>query len=85
MCPPPGYNYPPNKVFHLQKAFYGLKQAPHAQFSKFHNTIGQLGFSSNAHDYALFIRKTDRGTILLLLYVDDMIIMGDDTVGIIEL
>ncbi|GKV11674.1 hypothetical protein SLEP1_g22912 [Rubroshorea leprosula] len=30
------------------------------------------------HDTALFIRKTDHGMAILLLYVDDMIIIGDD-------
>ena len=64
---------------------YGLKQAPHAWFAKFSSTIRDFGFSSSAHDSALFIRKTKRGTILLLLYVDDMIITGDDTVGISSL
>ena len=85
MRPPLGYNYPPNKVCCLRKALYGLKQAPRAWFSKFHSTISQLGFSSSAHDSVLFILKTDHGIVLLLLYVDDMIITGDDTVGIIEL
>jgi hypothetical protein len=33
----------------------------------------------------LFIRRTDRGIILLLLYIDDMIIAGDDSIGILEL
>ena len=30
------------------------------------------------YDSTLFLRRTDKGTILLLLYVDDMIITGDD-------
>lgn len=47
--------------------------------------IRDFGFSSSAHDSALFIRKTQYGTILLLLYVDDMIITRDDTVGISSL
>ncbi|XP_028096927.1 uncharacterized protein LOC114296794 [Camellia sinensis] len=38
-----------------------------------------LFHQTNAHDSALFIRKTKRGTILLLLYVDDIIITGDNT------
>ena len=37
------------------------------------------------YDYALFLRRTDKDTILLLLYVDDMIITGDDFSGIQEL
>ena len=85
MQPPPGYTCPPNKVCLLRKALYGLKQAPRAWFEKFSSTVSQLGFSSSPHDSALFIRKTTAGTVLLLLYVDEMIITGDDTSGIANL
>jgi hypothetical protein len=36
-------------------------------------------FSSNVHDPALFIHVSPHAKTLLLLYVDDMIIVRDDT------
>ena len=44
----------------------------------------QFGFSSSPYDTALFIRRSDKGMILLLLYVDDMIITGDNHFGIFD-
>ena len=37
------------------------------------------------YDSALFLRRIDKGTILLLLHVDDMIITSDDLSGVQEL
>ena len=85
MQPPPGLFVDSNKVCHIRRAFYGLKQAPRAWFAKFSSTISRLGYMASHYDSALFLRRTDKGTILLLLYVDDMIITGDDLSGIQEL
>uniref|UniRef100_A0A2N9HLK9 Uncharacterized protein n=1 Tax=Fagus sylvatica TaxID=28930 RepID=A0A2N9HLK9_FAGSY len=85
MQPPPGLSHPLEKVCRLRRALYGLKQAPRAWFAKFSSTVSQLGFSISSYDSALFLRRTGKDTILLLLYVDDMIITGDDLNGIQEL
>jgi hypothetical protein len=85
MQPPLGYDHPPHKVCRLRRALYGLKQAPRAWFAKFSSTIAQIGFVSSPYDSALFIRRSDAGLILLLLYVNDMIITKDDIVGICNL
>lgn len=85
MKPPPRYRHPPDKVCRLRRALYGLKQAPRAWFAKFSSTVHRFGFCSCPYDNALFIRHTDKGYVLLLLYVDDMIITGDDIQGIQDL
>ena len=74
--PPPGLFVDSNKVCHLQRALYGLKQTPQAWFAKFSSTISCLGYMASHYDSALFLRCTDKGTILLLLHVDDMIKIG---------
>nr|XP_019708776.1 uncharacterized protein LOC109506326 [Elaeis guineensis] len=85
MTPPPGVSHQPNEVCHLRRALYGLKQASRAWFSKFGSTISSFGFAQSSYDPPLFIRKTDKGIILLLLYVDDIVITGDDSEGILKL
>ena len=85
MQPPPGLFVDSNKVCHLRRAFYGLKQAPRAWFAKFSSTISRLGYMASYYNSALFLRCTDKGTILLLLYVDNMIITSNDLNGIQEL
>ena len=82
MQAPPSYLDCSDKVCLLRRALYGLKQAPRAWFAKFSSIVHQFGFSSSSHDTTLFIRRSDKGMILLLLYVDDMIITRDDHSGI---
>ena len=82
MQPPPSLFVESNKVCYFQRALYGLKQAPRAWFAKFSSTISRLGYMASHYDFALFLRHTDKIIILLLLYVDDMIIIGDDLSGI---
>ena len=85
MQPPPCLSVDSNKVCHLRRALYGLKQAPQAWFAKFSSTISRLGYMASHYDSALFLRRNNKGTILLLMYVDDMIITCDDLSGIQEL
>ena len=85
---PPGYSHPPgfpHIVFQLRWALYGLKQAPRVWFAKFSSTISQHGFLGSSFDIALFLRRSGHDITILLLYVDDMIITGDDMQGILDL
>ena len=71
MVPPLSVSHDSRYVCKLKKALYGLKQAPWLE-----------KFVSGSHDSALFIKCTDVGHIILSLYVDDMIIIGDDFDGV---
>ncbi|KAK1686718.1 hypothetical protein QYE76_047566 [Lolium multiflorum] len=53
-------------------------RAPRAWFERFASVVTAAGFSPSLHDPALFVHTSPRGRTLLLLYVDDMIITGDD-------
>jgi len=78
MVPPPGFAAPSGMFCRLRRALYGLKQAPRAWFERFSSAVTAAGFRTSQHDPALFIHTSSRGRTLLLLYVDDMIITGDD-------
>lgn len=52
---------------------------------KFSNVVSHFGFNSCARDFVLFIQKTGEGTILLLLYMDEMLIMSNDLDVILKL
>jgi len=79
MQPPPGYSVPEGMVCRLRRSLYGLKQAPRAWFQRFASVVTAAVFSASTHDPALFVHTSSRGRTLLLLYVDDMIITGDDS------
>ncbi|CAM8924230.1 unnamed protein product [Rhodiola kirilowii] len=78
MRPPPGYSIPDSMVLRLRRSLHGLKQAPQAWFERFSYVVTVAGFTASDHDQALFIHTSTRGRTLLLLYVDDMLITGDD-------
>jgi hypothetical protein len=77
---PPGYIDPrfPNHVCQLKKALYGLKQAPRAWFQRFSSFLLQLGFYCSRADTSLFVFHKHSDMIYLLLYVDDIIITGNN-------
>lgn len=60
----------------LQKSLYGLRQAPRAWYDKFSNFLLEVGFFCSSTDPSLFILHQGQETILLLLYVDDIILTG---------
>lgn len=68
----------PNFVCKLNKALYGLRQAPRAWFSTFSSFLLTQGFHASKADSSLFISTTDQGITLILVNVDDIIITGSN-------
>lgn len=69
----------------LLKSLYGLKQAPRAWFECFTSHLLSLGFVTSFADTSLFIRKAGASITYLLLYVDDIIVTGNDPSYITDL
>ncbi|CAA0831452.1 cysteine-rich RLK (RECEPTOR-like protein kinase) 8 [Striga hermonthica] len=68
----------PGYVCKLKKALYGLKQAPRAWYGKIAEFLIQCGYSVAPADSNLFVKKRERKLAIVLVYVDDIIITGDD-------
>ncbi|KAJ9511243.1 hypothetical protein QJQ45_017167 [Haematococcus lacustris] len=64
----------PNTVCRLQKALYGLRQAPRAWHAKLKQELEGMGFCASESDPALFMLSRPAGTVYLLVYVDDCLL-----------
>ncbi|KAL9273860.1 Retrovirus-related Pol polyprotein from transposon TNT 1-94-like protein, partial [Drosera capensis] len=73
-------------VCKLKKSLYGVKQAPRQWYKKFDSFMVGHGYKRTAADHCVYIRKfSDGNLIALLLYVDDMLIVGQDATMITKL
>jgi hypothetical protein len=75
---PPGYTSIGNedKVLRLRKALYGLRQAPRAWNAKLDESLVSLGFERSPLEHAVYKRNSGKGTLIVGVYVDDLIITG---------
>lgn len=68
----------PNHVCKLGKALYGLKQAPRAWYGKIVEFLTRSGYLVAHTDSSLFTKEREGKLAIVLVYVDDLIITGDD-------
>jgi transposase InsO family protein len=87
MRPPPGWEHLRGKgergpgtsrcVWKLVKSLYGLKQSPYEWYHTLRIFLLELGFTISRVDGGFFIMvKEDSTTLILSVYVDDMLMVG---------
>ncbi|GKA66392.1 putative ribonuclease H-like domain-containing protein [Tanacetum coccineum] len=80
VCQPPGFEDPqfPDKVYKVEKALYGLHQAPRAWYKTLSTYLLENRFRKRVIDKTLFIKKS-KGNILLV-----QVMQRDDGIFIIQ-
>ncbi|RVX10349.1 Retrovirus-related Pol polyprotein from transposon RE1 [Vitis vinifera] len=81
MSPPPGFeeSFGVGKVCKLKKSLYGLKQSPRAWFERLGKVIKHYGYTQSQADHTMFYKHSNEGKVaILIVYVDDIVLTGDD-------
>ncbi|GKB87175.1 putative ribonuclease H-like domain-containing protein [Tanacetum coccineum] len=75
VCQPPGFEDPefPDRVYKVEKALYGLHQAPRAWYETLSTYLLENRFQRGTIDKTLFIKKFKGDILLVQVYVDDII------------
>ncbi|KAG8498488.1 hypothetical protein CXB51_005003 [Gossypium anomalum] len=80
MAQPEGFVYPKDagKICKLQRSIYGLKQASRSWNLRFNDAIKEFGFIKNEDEPFVYKKVSGNTITFLVLYVDDILIMGND-------
>jgi hypothetical protein len=65
-------------VCRLKKALYGLKQAPRAWYVRINSFLTSLEFTKSKADSNLYFKIMNNEPVILLLYVDDLFLTGEE-------
>jgi hypothetical protein len=63
-------------VCKIRKALYGLKKAPRVWYDRIGGFLKSLGFQKNDADTNLYFKVRGNQPVILILYVDDLFIIG---------
>lgn len=73
---PKGVKAKPGTICKLQKPLYGLKQALQCWNNRLNEVLLKLGFVRSKKDYCLYTLAKPGDEIFLVLYVDELLIVG---------
>ena len=69
----------PSHVCRFHKSLYGLKQAPRAWYTRLSDFLLSIGFRASKIDTSLFILSDGSNIFYLLVYVDDILLTGNNS------
>ncbi|PKU62438.1 Retrovirus-related Pol polyprotein from transposon TNT 1-94 [Dendrobium catenatum] len=67
------------KVCKLQRSIYGLKQASRSWNIRFDEAIKFYGFDQSLNEHCVYKYFKNQIVVLLILYIDDILLIGDNT------
>ena len=76
MDPSPGFTPKEGKVCRLKKTLYRLKQSPRAWFDRLSYAMKGFGYKKVMIGHTLFFKRGGEDISMLIVYVDDMIVIG---------
>ena len=76
---PDGMRSSRNECLRLNKSIYGLVQAARSWNKKIVEILKKKGFKGGMADPCLWTRTTEKGTVFLGIYVDDNLIVGNES------
>jgi len=72
------------KVYKLKNTLYGLKQALKAWYSRIDDYLQNLGFIKSPSEATLYMKPMDTNLIIVSIYVDDLLVTGNEEKLIME-
>lgn len=73
-----------DKVYLLKKFLNDLKQAPSVSYNKINDHLLSIGFVKSLSESTFYVIHKRNNSLIISLYVDDLIVTGDDTMVVDE-
>lgn len=73
-----------HNMYKLLKALYGLRQAPRAWYARLNKCLEGLGFTKCPYEHDVYTRREGNESLIIGVYVDDLIITATNISHIIR-
>lgn len=74
---PPGYVKDPNKVYYVKKSIYGLPNSGRCWYEEIRKVLKEENLTQLKSDPCIFIYKDQNIYLIIAIYVDDIMVIGN--------